>query len=282
MKQNTTEWHEMRRNHIGASDAPVIMNVSPWRTPFQLWEEKLGVGEKQVETSAMRFGKENEEVARQAYENYTGNLIAPEVVHHPEHKFMMASLDGITMNRDIIVEIKNSNREDHENAKNGIIPEKYIPQLQHQLDCLKAPVLHYWSFHNNEGVLVETGRDEKYIKKLVAEEKKFWDYVLNFQAPPFTDRDYIDLNDDEDWAKIIREAEKIKKVEEWIKSRKEKNRMKAKERCNSQSAKGSGAIFYRSLKAGNIDYKSVPQLEGLDLSSYRKPSTETWVLRFLK
>ncbi len=38
--QNTPEWHAFRRKRIGASDAPVIMGISPWKTPYQLWIEK--------------------------------------------------------------------------------------------------------------------------------------------------------------------------------------------------------------------------------------------------
>ena len=40
--QGTSEWLENRKNHIGASDAPVVMGVSPWDTPYKLWENKLG------------------------------------------------------------------------------------------------------------------------------------------------------------------------------------------------------------------------------------------------
>lgn len=40
--QNTQEWEKFRLQKIGASDAPIIMGVSPWKTPFQLWLEKQG------------------------------------------------------------------------------------------------------------------------------------------------------------------------------------------------------------------------------------------------
>ena len=38
LQQNTPEWLEFRRLRIGASDAPVIMEVSPYTTPYTLWE----------------------------------------------------------------------------------------------------------------------------------------------------------------------------------------------------------------------------------------------------
>ena len=36
--QNTPEWHAWRMQGLGSSDAPVIMQESPWRTPKQIWE----------------------------------------------------------------------------------------------------------------------------------------------------------------------------------------------------------------------------------------------------
>jgi predicted phage-related endonuclease len=46
MQQQTPEWLEFRKNKIGASDAPIIMETSPWKTPYQLWLEKLSLDAK--------------------------------------------------------------------------------------------------------------------------------------------------------------------------------------------------------------------------------------------
>src|SRR5689334_6309347 len=132
--QNTSEWLEMRRNKIGASDAPVIMGVSPWKTPFQLWEEKLGIGKEKETTASMRRGIDMEEEARQKFEELTGHIVFPKVMFHPDYEYLMASLDGIDMDHKVAVEIKCPGREDHECAMDGVVPEKYKPQLQHQLE----------------------------------------------------------------------------------------------------------------------------------------------------
>ena len=42
MEQKSEEWLDWRKKGIGSSDAPIIMGVSPWKTPFELWEEKTG------------------------------------------------------------------------------------------------------------------------------------------------------------------------------------------------------------------------------------------------
>ena len=51
----------------------------------------------------MRHGTDTEPAARAAYESQTGNVMQPQVL---EHKGYSASLDGITFDHDLIVEIK--------------------------------------------------------------------------------------------------------------------------------------------------------------------------------
>lgn len=33
-------WHELRSKGIGGSDAGIVMNVSNYKRPYELWEEK--------------------------------------------------------------------------------------------------------------------------------------------------------------------------------------------------------------------------------------------------
>ena len=275
MQQGTKEWLELRKNHIGASDAPVIMGVSPWRTPYQLWQEKLGLGTAQAENSAMRYGKEMEETARRTYESYTGNLVSPEIVFHPEKKFMMASLDGLSLDRSIAVEIKTSNADDHELAKKGKIPEKYFPQVQHQLACLNLNLLHYFSYRSGEGVIVEVERDEAFIQRLYLEEGNFWDKVLSLDAPDLSERDYVKITD-EDFERLASEWGNLTKQLAALEKKEKEYRAALIARANGQNAKGNGVSLTKIVRKGTVDYKKVPELIGVDLEAYRKEPVESW------
>ena len=79
MVQGSPEWHEHRRKYRNASETPVILGLSPWQTPYQLWQLKLGLVEQEV-TAAMRHGSELEPVARAAYERQTGRIMQALVV----------------------------------------------------------------------------------------------------------------------------------------------------------------------------------------------------------
>src|SRR6185437_5018586 len=88
--------------HRNASETPVVMGVSPWQTPYQLWQQKLGLRDPTV-TPAMLRGTELEPSARAAYEELTGRVMQPLVLVDGDYS---ASLDGITLAGDRLLEIK--------------------------------------------------------------------------------------------------------------------------------------------------------------------------------
>src|SRR5437764_381882 len=102
LAQGSPEWHEHRRKYRNASETPVVMGVSPWMTPYQLWQTKLGLIT-QTETPAMRHGSEMEPIARAAYEKATGRIMQPLVIVEGEYS---ASLDGLTLAGERLLEIK--------------------------------------------------------------------------------------------------------------------------------------------------------------------------------
>jgi len=279
IQQDTPEWHDLRRKHLGASDAPTVMNVSPWKTPYQLWEEKLGLGKEARPTYATQRGKLQEEPARRAYEEYTNNLVVPEVVFHPTIPYLMASLDGITMDRKIILEVKNPGEKDHKIAKDGKIPKKYWPQVQQQLDCEPQSIVHFWSYFNGEGVLVEVERDSSYIKQLREELSSFWQKVLRLEPPDLTERDKTQFVDEE-WFKIKQLGREVADLKSTLKQKEAKFKELAQSKCGERSAEGLGLRYTRIVEKGRVDYDSIPELKDVDLSPYRKAPVIKWRMSF--
>lgn len=278
IKQNTPEWEQIRKKHLGASDAPVVMEVSPWKTPFQLWEEKLGLRPAQFQTAAMSRGHDLEAQALQAYNDYTGNAASSEVVFHPDKKWMMASLDGLSLDRSTVVEIKCPGKDDHFVASKGKVPEKYYPQLQHQLAVIGLNLLHYFSYSESSFHLVEVERDDKYIQKLYAKEECFWQKVLDFDPPNLTDKDFVRKSGSE-WeeaaARWAASNAKLKEIEQQEKA----FRQRLIELAENQSCQGGGIQLQKVVRRGAVDYSGIPQIAGIDLDKYRKPPVETWRLK---
>ncbi|MCX7143645.1 MAG: YqaJ viral recombinase family protein, partial [Proteobacteria bacterium] len=74
--QGTTEWHAHRARSRNASETPVVLGVSPWQTPYQLWCIRTGRATQEV-TVPMQRGTELEPAARAAYETQTGHIMEP-------------------------------------------------------------------------------------------------------------------------------------------------------------------------------------------------------------
>jgi putative phage-type endonuclease len=284
--QGSQEWLDMRKNHIMASEAPIIMGLSPWRTPLQLWEEKLELKPPQQLNFAMSRGVQLEPLALAEYNKRTGNNAKPCVVFSEEIEWMGASLDGLSEDQKIVLEIKCPGKKDHELAALGKIPEKYVAQLQHQLYTSGNSLLHYFSYSEESCFLIEVKRDEVFIEKMLEAEKQFWDMLNNFESPEPQKKDiekqFISI-DSLEWQEVAKDLKDIlaekKASEERIKQ------LKAREAklkdilvaiSKGENAEGCGIKLEKTSRKGTVDYSIIPELDGVDLEQYRKPDSESW------
>jgi putative phage-type endonuclease len=272
LKQGTPEWLAWRRQGIGASDVPIILGVSPWRTPLQLWEDKTGRREPQPWNPAMRRGAEMESKARAAYESLTGNMMQPAERTHPLLHWLRASLDGITLDGALILEVKCPGREAHASALAGQVPDYYIPQVQAQLFVSAAERCHYWSFDGREGVLIEVLPDVAMQERIVRECQVFWQCVQSDTPPTAvlkderTDAAWRDAAQKYIHAKA--EAEAYAKLADHYKA--------TLAELAPQGASGAGVMLVKCEREGAIRYAEAikTMLPDVDLSPWRgKPST---------
>lgn len=277
VEQGSDEWHELRRNKIGASMAPIIMEMSPWKTPYKLWREILGLDPKQETNDAMIRGNQLEPIARSEFENMTGIKVFPKVFMHDRYPWMMASLDGIDDSKQHVVEIKCPGRTDHEMALDGIIPGKYIPQLQHQMEVCGVNSMFYFSFNGSSGKILELNRDDAYIESLLHKEFLFWKCVQDLEEPDLSDKDYI-IREDDEWSQFSSNWISVQsKIKELVKEEEElrKSLISLAGNCN---VKGAGVKLSRLIRKGNVDYKAIPEIQDIDIDKYRKSPIETWRL----
>jgi putative phage-type endonuclease len=270
VEQGSQEWLALRNNMVGASDAPVIMEMSPWTTPYQLWQRKMGLVEV-AQTEVMKRGLDLEPIAREQFIESVGYNLSPTVALHDSIPYMMASFDGLSESGEVAVEIKCPGREDHEKAMDGIIPEKYIPQLMHQMEVAGIQSMFYFSFNERSSRILQIEKDENFIKKMIDKEKAFWDCMQNLEAPELVEKDYI-RREDEEWAQLAKEWIEISKIED----RKEQIRKKLIALSGKSNSMGAGIKLSKIPRKGNVDYKVIPELIGIDLERYRKGTIETY------
>jgi putative phage-type endonuclease len=90
-------WLEARQRGIGSSDVPIILGVSPFKSPFALWAEKCGLVEPEAESEAMAWGRVLEgPIAERYVEETQRELAAPApftIRRSSKHPWMQATLD---------------------------------------------------------------------------------------------------------------------------------------------------------------------------------------------
>lgn len=179
--QQSPEWLEFRNMHIGASDASVIRLVNQFKTPYQLWKEKLGIISPDPMNAAMQRGVDLEPVARERFIEETGIDMVPSVVRSLEREWMIASLDGINEVEQCLLEIKCPGKKTCELARKGQIPEYYNVQIQHQLSVTGFSLAYYYCFDGDVGYKIIVKREDELIDKLIRDEKEFYDSLVSME-----------------------------------------------------------------------------------------------------
>jgi len=268
----TNQWHAWRAEGIGASDAPIIMSVSPWNTPYGLWEQKTKRVTKDFSNWATDRGNRLEPKARALYEFQTGLSLPATLVVNEQFPFVRASLDGYDAEKGIILELKCPGKEDHDKAVVGKVPEKYWPQVQHQLlACPQAKEVHYVSYDGETLATVIIVRDEAYQKELFEKLCAFWKCVKEDQPPELTDKDF----------KKVRSEELEVKITELLKLKNQIKVLGALQQQIEDSIYEDEKVVGRRVlvgkwkinlcyRKGNVDYNKVDELKGVDLEKYRK------------
>lgn len=143
---NEKEWHELRSGGIGGSDAGIVMNVSQYKTPYQLWEEKTGKRKAEFITNdAIEKGNALEPVMFDLFKVLYGSkyeVIDTKAISltSKKYSFMRANLDGALIERSTgrkgILEIKSTtihNGSMLKEWKDDHMPITYFFQCLHYL-----------------------------------------------------------------------------------------------------------------------------------------------------
>jgi len=275
LEQGSAEWHALRKTKITATDASAIMGVNPWKTRLQLYNEKLSDDAPMPPNGRMQRGIDLEPIARSLFNLKTGWKMRPAVI---VKDFMMASLDGRDDSIGCIVEIKCPGDKDHQIALQGRVPEHYYPQLQHQIYVAGTQIAFYFSFDGIDGVIVRVNRDDEYIDRMIEEEKKFYECLIN-KTPPEDLGDGYTVRDDDLWEQCAGKWKAVNARLKELEKMEEDLRNQLVFLSGESNTKGGGISICQIARKGSVDYSKVPQLKGLNLEAYRKPTTSSWRIK---
>lgn len=187
-------WREARRKGLGSSDAPAIVGLDQYRTPYAVWADKVH-GIEEDENDAMRMGKLMEEVVAQSFSHERDGvtLIKPTCMYqHPTRKYVMANPDRFVHEPElgpvVILECKNAaGRDARDDWTGDEPPDRVQVQVQHQLAVFPDMPYAYAAavLYGRELRYFRIERDEEAITAILKVEADFWNKrVLGGDAPP--------------------------------------------------------------------------------------------------
>ena len=286
--QGSSAWLSWRRSKITASMSAVIMGLSTWETPLQLFNKILS-GEETPDNEAMKHGRNTENEAR-LWLSYTCECqYNPVCMESIEHPWLACSLDAWDSNCIEGIQCKSAEIKCPFSDKNCIydlqdIPQNYWCQLQHQMAVTGEKKMIFLSFRKSDqsGVIIEVKRDDLFIEKMIPLLKAFYDRLAAFDPPESIEgRDYKETDADETCllARDLRTVKAMRK--QW-----EKQEDELTERLIA-SIGGQSAIIGKNyadvnckmtkyLKKGSIDTQKIAQDLGIDLEKYRRKPCECW------
>ena len=271
--QGTPEWHQHRAQSRNASETPAVLGVSPWQTPYELWLIRTG-RKVQAVTPAMQRGTELEPAARAAYEKLTGRVMEPLVLTEGDYS---ASLDGITLDGELILEIKcpfkGQASELWKAAAAGEMPEHYAWQIEHQLMVSGAARAHLCVFDGTDGILLEVKPKPETWPRIREAWEQFQQYLDSDTPPPLTDRD-TKVRTDVPWQEAAAAYIAAKRLADEAATALDSAKAALIALASHTSESGAGVKVTRFWKVGTVDYKKIPELKGVDLEAYRGKARE--------
>jgi putative phage-type endonuclease len=188
-----TPWQLKKHNEsITASKIAAIIGISPWSTPFSLYQEMAGeISSDMQETERMKLGSYMEPVLHAYCEKEFGWKLVevPEVgKEHPEHPFLWCLPDRLklTYGPEYVVEFKNVDSMFRREWDDEGPPEYYKSQVHFQSMIYNLPGVIVACFGGNEIKYWEIERDQEIEGFLLFEALKFWKRLQDKQ-PPDTD-----------------------------------------------------------------------------------------------
>jgi len=188
----TEEQLKQRKNYIGGSDMPIILGLSKYKTPYQLYCEKKGILDLSYEQTPLQYwGNQLEVLIRKEFRKRNKVKIeTPNTIIHPFYDFLGANLDGFIPKWNAIFEAKCSHAYmssvwgEH---GSDTIPMEYLVQVAFycsvmNADCAYIAVL----IGGNDYREFKYNRDLELERTIIDAACKFWNSVKNDSPPPAT------------------------------------------------------------------------------------------------
>ena len=181
------EWLQYRKQGIGGSDAGAVCGLNPYRTAMQVYQDKISEETEEIDSEAMRQGREFEDYVARRFTEATGKKVrrANAMFYHEKYPFMLADVDRMVVGENAGLECKTASPYMADKWEDGKIPLSYQIQCCHYMAVCGAEAWYIAVLiYGKEFKYYRIERDEEMIADLIRIEQNFWEeHVLKRQMP---------------------------------------------------------------------------------------------------
>lgn len=307
-----TDWLEVRKQGIGASDAAAAIGISPYQSQLALWMNKTGrdahrqAQATEEEDSPTYWGTILEPIVAEEYSRRTGHKVrrVNAVLQHPDadKAWMLANLDySVVANTEVqLLECKTAGEWGSKLWRDGV-PDYVQCQVQHQLAVTGKQAADVCVLLCGQKIeIYRIERDDPLIARIIELERQFWHYVETDTPPPADgsasaaealrylypedDGATLDLSEETHWtetfAELLATREDLTLLQEY--------EDKLKQRIQQQMGDASKAVFAqgfvtwkRSKDSTNLDTQALLKEQPDLLEAYPliKPGSRRFLVR---
>jgi len=156
---------------IGGSDVSTALNINEYKTPYELWKEKVGDTIDAKDNDWLWFGREAEDLIAKGYKRLMGREIMedPYIRIHPEHDCLFVNLDRIIVDNGDgkgpgVLECKSTEYNVYKTWLDSI-PINYYCQIQHELSVTGFKWAVLAVLVGRQVKIIPIERDEEYIQR---------------------------------------------------------------------------------------------------------------------
>lgn len=288
IEQRSPEWFSQRKGKITDSNVGAILGVNEYKSPAdvmrQMVREWHGAEPEFKSNIASEYGKASESTAMQNLELF--HLSAPVeeagLYIHKDIDWLCSTPNGLIGN-DGALEIKcpfGLRDKESPEFKSLFNQPKDFAKVQVLLACTGRTwcAFYQWSQHGDD--YHEQAFSQAWFDEALPKLKAFYDaYLIERENP---ERYLKPRHEEQNERFIVEMVAEYKDLKQQAKALEEQARdvlLNIIEECGERESDIDGAKLSRVERKGSIDYKAVPQLEGVDLEQYRKASSQHWSLK---
>lgn len=195
------DWLAERRRGIGASDAAAILGVSPYKTAYQVWVDKLGLlpGDALADKEFIQWGNILEGPIAEEFARRTGRIVSRWIPgrseQHPKYDWLRCTPDAV-QTRTVdglqvtgLLQIKTTNAFGLAEWRDGP-PLAYQVQIQHEMEVMGAE----WGtvcclVGGQKLVWHDVVANPAFVAAMLPKLAEFWQLVVSRTPPPIDGSD---------------------------------------------------------------------------------------------